>query len=130
MNRDGAARDQGGMSSTSSLWSAQAEYRRAIAAALAALLIVVVLAFVWALGRTERAVYLGIAAGFAAAEDAYLKTDSDMAFVMPRDRHFHALVVGCRYDFNYDPQFGRTRGSERNPLRRVRSATLVDCPAK
>ncbi|MDQ2082588.1 hypothetical protein RA307_20570 [Xanthobacteraceae bacterium Astr-EGSB] len=97
---------------------------------LAALLIVAVLAFAWLLGRTERAAYLGIAAGYAAADEAYLRTDSSMAFVMARDRHFRALVVGCRYDFNYDPQFGRARSSERSSPRRVRSATLVDCPGK
>jgi hypothetical protein len=118
------------MSMTSPLWSAEAEYRRTVCAVLAALLIAAVLACAWFLGRTERAVYLGIVAGYTAAEEAHLKTDSPMAFVMARDRHFRALVVGCRYDFNYDPQFGRARSPGRNILHRVRNATLVDCPAK
>jgi hypothetical protein len=118
------------MSLTSPPWPVEAEYRRTVGAALAALLIVAVLAFVWLLSRTERAIYLGIAAGHAAAEEAYLRTDSPMAFVMARDRDFRALVVGCRYDFSYDPQFGRARGAGRNTLHRVRRATLVDCPAK
>jgi hypothetical protein len=118
------------MSLTSPPWPAEPKYRRTAGAVLAAPLIFAVLAFAWLLGRTERAVYLGIAAGYASADEAYLRTDSTMALVMARDRHFRALVVGCRYDFNYDLQFGRARSTVRNSPRRVRSATLVDCPAK
>ncbi|NWG24787.1 MAG: hypothetical protein HXY30_10330 [Pseudorhodoplanes sp.] len=50
---------------------------------------------------------------------------------MARDYHYFALKPGCRYDFTYDPHFGRNQSPSPNGnrTRYVRTATLVDCPA-
>jgi hypothetical protein len=39
------------------------------------------------------------------------------------------MKIGCRYDFNYSPTFGRNRGGPSGlKTKYVRSARLVDCP--
>ena len=80
-------------------------------------------------GHTARAVYVGIEPGTYSPDVAYLRTDPDASYIMPRNGDFQALKAGCRYDFTYEPTFGRVLQKTRaiRP-RHVRSATLVDCP--
>jgi hypothetical protein len=59
---------------------------------------------------------------------ARLRTDPDVNWVMERNGNFCALKAGCRYNFNYEQTFGRRRARSEFPERRIRAATLVDCP--
>jgi hypothetical protein len=60
-----------------------------------------------------------------------LRTEPFAHYVMARDGYYFALRPGCRYDFTYDPHFGRNHSSspKSQRTRYVRKATLVDCPA-
>lgn len=81
---------------------------------------------VWALiaGKNFRAVYLGPGAG-SSSEGVLVRTDPELnAFVSRSD--LARLKAGCRYDFNYTPEFGR--GRRDYSYRLARSVTLVDCP--
>jgi hypothetical protein len=110
-------------------WKDAIEYRRTLQAMLIGLpLLAALTGWVWFFGHTERAVYLGPSPAFSGAAEARLRTEPDFNWVMARNGNYHALKAGCRYDFNYDPHFGRRTARGDHPERHVRKATLVDCP--
>lgn len=109
-------------------WKEAIDYRNTIRAMLIGLPLLAILpGWAWFAGYTERAVYLGPSPGFSGSSEARLRTQPDANWVMERNNNYHALKVGCRYDFSYEPNFGRRRAQF--PERHVRKATLVDCPA-
>lgn len=83
----------------------------------------------WLAGTTARAVFVSAVPGPDRAS-VYLRTEPHAFYIMPRNASYHALRPGCRYDFNYDPHFGRdtVTSPKARRWRNVRHATLVDCP--
>jgi hypothetical protein len=98
---------------------------------IAAALIGVVLLFFWLIGKTDRVVYLGPDHGQVPLDNQVLiATEPAGSYFIERNAIYAAMKAGCRYDLNYAPEFGRTRGANtpRGPVKHIRSATLVDCP--
>lgn len=111
------------------VWKEAIEYRRIMQVVPLGLgLLALLMGWVWYFGHTERAVYLGPSPAFQGAPEARLRTQPDFNWVMARNDNYYALKVGCRYDFNYEPRFGRLRTQPEHAERHVRRATLVDCP--
>jgi hypothetical protein len=80
--------------------------------------------WVWAVGKNFRAVYLGPGAG-GFSEGVLVRTNPEIyAIVAPGD--LAKMKVGCRYDFNHTPEFGK--GRRDYSYRLVRAVTFVDCP--
>ena len=108
-------------------WNAAAEMRENIRGiAIVSTALFGMMAWFMIAGHTTRAVYLGTEPGYSSADGAHLRTDPNANYQMPRNSNFYALKTGCRYDFTYEPSFGRKQRANRP--RHVRSATLVDCP--
>ncbi len=85
----------------------------------------------WAIGKTDRIVYLGARADPMVSGRMLLQTDPAGDYGLPRNAVYDSLRVGCRYDLNYPPTFGRSnRVGPGQRSKDVRSATLVDCPAR
>lgn len=98
-----------------------------LAAVAASMICVVVI--VWAIGSIDRVTYLGPDHGQEQTiAQVRLKTLPEGSYVIERNAIYHSMRVGCRYDLNFSPQFGR-RVSERQTTKYIRSAVLVDCPS-
>ena len=98
--------------------------------AIGAMLLTALFGWSWLSGTTSRAVFLGAQQG-PVEDSVTLRTEPFAHYVMARDGYYFALKPGCRYDFTYDPHFGRNHSSspKSQRTRYVRKATLVDCPA-
>jgi hypothetical protein len=82
----------------------------------------------WVAGKDVRLIYRGPNTGAAVLQEGVLvRTEPEMQAVIPRSIDLQTLKSGCRYDFNYAPQFGR--GTHDYGFRVVRRVTLVDCPS-
>ncbi|HXX06452.1 MAG TPA: hypothetical protein VEJ43_00105 [Pseudolabrys sp.] len=75
-------------------------------------------------GDTHYAYYLGVKYELPGQNAVMLRTNPDLAFVMPRNDNFEGMLAGCHYRFNYDRGLSLF-GNETN---RVRSAKADWCP--
>jgi hypothetical protein len=81
----------------------------------------------WIAGKDVRVIYRGPNTGAAVLQEGVLvRTEPDVLAIVPRSIGLNSLKPGCRYDFNYAPQFGR--GTRDYGFRVVRRVTPVDCP--
>ncbi len=113
----------------SNSYSPAAKYREGVVyLAIVGALIISLLAITWIVGYTHRVTYLGPDNGpVQAADEVRLQTEPAADYRIARSA-YAAMKAGCRYDLNYSPEFGTSRGTKFNYARYVRSATLVDCP--
>ena len=82
----------------------------------------------WVVGKDIRVIYRGPNTGAAVLQEGVMVlTEPDVQAVVPRSIDLNTLRPGCRYDFNYAPQFGR--GTHDYGFRVVRRVTPVDCPS-
>jgi hypothetical protein len=96
---------------------------------LVGVLIASLIIVTWVVGYTHRVTYLGPDNGAAqTASEVQLRTDPAADYRIERNAIYAAMKIGCRYDVNYSPEFGTSRGAKFNYTRYIRSATLVDCP--
>jgi hypothetical protein len=97
--------------------------------ALVGALIISLLVITWIVGYTHRVTYLGPDNGpVQTAGEVSLRTEPAADYRVARNAIYAAMKAGCRYDLNYSPEFGTSRGAKFNYTRYVRRATLVDCP--
>lgn len=109
------------------IWKQAAELREAVPWLLAlAAMVIGMLLWDLAVGRSARVTYLGPMPGVAIEDTVRLETDPPGNYRMARGPLHSSLKRGCRYDLNYTVPYGRYRGTQRP--RHVRAATLVDCP--
>ncbi len=85
-----------------------------------------VLLFFWAIGKTDRVVYLGTNHQIPSQGQIALKTEPAGIYFIDQNAIHTAMKPGCRYDLNYAPEFGRNSNSA-GRTKYIRSATLVDC---
>ena len=111
-------------------YSPAAKYREEIGyLAIVAALIVSLVVVTWIVGFTHRVIYLGPdSVAFQAADEVRLRTEPAADYRIARNEIYAGMKAGCRYDLNYSPEFGTSRGAKRNAIRYIRGAKLVDCP--
>jgi hypothetical protein len=114
----------------SNSYSPAAKYREGVVClAIVGALIIGLLAITWIVGYTHRVTYLAPDNGpVQTADEVRLRTEPAADYRIARNAIYAAMKTGCRYDLNYSPEFGTSRGAKFNYARSVRSATLVDCP--
>jgi hypothetical protein len=116
--------------SMSDPFSSAAKYREEIGyLATVAALVVGLIVVTWIVGHTTRVTFLGPDNVWVpTADEIHLRTEPPADYRIARNEIYASMKAGCRYDLNYSPDFGTSRGTRRTSPRYVRSTTLVDCP--
>jgi len=107
-------------------WLADNFWPKIFATSLVGCMLVYGLVQSYVQGRVRYAYYLGVKYELPGQNAMVLRTNPDLGFVMPRNDNFEAMLVGCRYRFNYMPR-AAILPSGNEPLI-VRSAQPDWCP--